>query len=136
MFLRLLRLLLLAGFDFKYIKASQLGIAECISIFLLSVYCRSVLQWVILHSWTASLPVGSADTGGMHTVPQSLLELLQLSARPCDWQPGCVKKSSLRNVTHCLLFNIFACKKVQKFGVGKICVNVFHHDFIYLIKNQ
>lgn len=95
--------LLLVGFEFKYIKTSELGIVECISIFLLSVYCGSVLQWVILHSWTASLPVGSADTGGMHTVPQSLLELLQLSARLCDWQSGCVKESSLRNAMKCLI---------------------------------
>ncbi|ROJ29367.1 hypothetical protein DPX16_13811 [Anabarilius grahami] len=50
-----------------------------------------------VHSWTVSLPVGSADTGGMHTVPQSLLELLQLSARPRDWQPGCVKESSQKS---------------------------------------
>lgn len=88
--------LLMAGFRFEYIKAGELGKVKCISLFLRSVYCMSVHQWAWMRSWTASVPVGSADTGGMNTVPQSLLELLQLSVSPCDWQPCCVKESSFR----------------------------------------
>lgn len=93
----------MVGFVFKYIKASEFEIGECISVFLLSLLrvCAPVGD---VHSWTVSLPVGSADTGGMHTVPQSLLELLQLSVRPCDWLSDCVRERSLRNLTKCLLF--------------------------------
>lgn len=88
--------LLLVGFEFKHIKALEFEIVECISIFLLSLL-RVCAPAGDVHSWTVSLPVGSTDTGGMHTVPQSLLELLQLSARPCDWQPDCVKESSQKS---------------------------------------